>query len=137
MDANVAAMLPYLVSLLLSGVPYLPWVAPLIIFILEKNSRYVRFYAMQALLLQAASVVLLIAVAALGGSSFSLFALVQSFATAGVLLLVLLALALLAGVTVFILNIVCTVKAYKYKMFQIPLLGNLAQKLTDRFPPNL
>src|ERR1700731_2099857 len=50
-----------------AGVSYLTWIAGLIIFLMEKQNRFVRFHAMQSILFNAAYVALYIVAAILGG----------------------------------------------------------------------
>ena len=61
MDANLLAMLAYLVTGVLAWIPgviYFIWLAPLIVFFFEKNSQFVRFHCMQSVLLFAVNTVL-------------------------------------------------------------------------------
>jgi uncharacterized membrane protein len=119
LDANITALLGYIV-----------WVVALISLIIEKESRFVRFHAIQSLLYHAAILVVWIALAiimvflgigsavagqaggAIGGIFGSLLGLV------GMVIFV----AYIAGL------IYAAVQAYGGKWFKLPIVGNMAEK---------
>src|SRR5690242_7465546 len=109
LDDNVAALLSYIFG----------WVSGLIFFIMEKDSRLVRFHAMQSILLNAAALVVGIvlwiawfAVALIGAMiSESLGAL---FGFLFGLLIFLFYIGLFVGV------ILCLIKAYQRQYFKLP-----------------
>jgi uncharacterized membrane protein len=118
-DANITALLGYLI-----------WVVALIALIIEKQSRFVRFHAIQSLLYHAAILVVWLALAvimiflgigsavagqaggAIGGIFGSLLGLV------GMVIFV----AYIAGL------IYAAVQAYGGKWFKLPVVGNMAEK---------
>src|SRR3989338_2389824 len=91
---NVAGLLAYLVG----------FVTGIIFFIIEKENKFVKFHAMQSILLSAALFVLSI---------------VLSFAPL---------LAVLVNVASLVLWIVCMVRAYQGQWFRVPVVGDLAAK---------
>lgn len=121
LDDNVAALLSYIFG----------WVSGLIFFIMEKDSRLVRFHAMQSILLNAAALVVGIvlwiawfAVALIGAMiSESLGAL---FGFLFGLLIFLFYIGLFVGV------ILCLIKAYQRQYFKLPVIGNFAEKFSTK-----
>ena len=129
MDANVLALLTYLAPIILSIIPiigYVAWAAPLVVFLIEKKSSFVRFHAMQALLLIAVWVVITIIFAIIGAIAggiyaYSGFGFALGFGFIGILMAII-------GLGLLVLVIVAMVKAYGYQQWKLPLIGNLAEK---------
>lgn len=97
MEPNVAAGVS-----LIAG-----WITGLIFFLIEKDSKFVKFYALQAIGLS----VIMVA----GGICNVIPILGQI--VFGVV-----------GLLVFILWIICLIKAFTGKIFKIPVIGNFAAK---------
>ena len=97
-QANVAALLAYLLG----------WVSGLILFLIEKENKFVRFHAMQSIITFGALTVLFIA---LGFIPF-----------VGWILMPFLGLAQL------VLWILLMVKAYQGEKFMLPVIGEMAEK---------
>ena len=95
MEANVAAGVS-----LLAG-----WITGLIFFLIEKDSKFVKFYALQAIGLS----VVMIAAAVLN------FIPILGQIAYGVI-----------GLGVFIMWIVCLINAFGGKVFKVPVVGNFA-----------
>ena len=108
LDANIAALLCYVLT----------WVTGLVFYLIEKENRYVRFHAMQAILLGAALFVLSIVLRVLGAIPFI------GFITG--LLSMLLWLAFVA------LWIYCMVMAYQRKEFRLPVIGDMAANIVNK-----
>ncbi|HEY3993830.1 MAG TPA: DUF4870 domain-containing protein [Ktedonobacteraceae bacterium] len=108
MEPNVAA-----------GVSYLTWIVGLIFFLVEKQNRFVRFNAMQELLLTGATVILWIVVSILT----TIFAFVAPIlgAILGFLLWI-------VWIAAFVLWIICIVNAFQGKYFKIPFIGDYAER---------
>ena len=116
MDGNVTALIGYLVGI----------VALILVFI-EKDNKFVRFHAIQALLWGVFCGVGIIAVAIVGG----ILSLVISQVSGGLgaivgLLVVLLYVGLIFGLIGGL--IFGAIKAYGGAMFKLPIVGNLAEK---------
>jgi uncharacterized membrane protein len=106
LDENLAALLSYLFT----------WVSGLIFFLIEKDSRLVRFHAMQSILLSAAAIVVGIVL----WIAWIVVAIVMG------LVLFVFYIAILIG---FIL---CMVKAYQKQYFKLPVIGNFAEKFSTK-----
>lgn len=121
LDENVAALLSYLFG----------WVSGLIFFLLEKDSRLVRFHAMQSILLNAVGAVVGFV---LWIASFVLAIIGAMIADAlGSLIWILVTLIFVAfGLALFIAAILCLVKAYQGQYFKLPVIGNFAEKFSAK-----
>src|SRR5687768_10479828 len=97
MDANVAAGVS-----LIAG-----WITGLIFFLIEKDSKFVKFYALQAIGLS----VVMIAAAVL-----NFIPILGQIAYAVI------------GLGVFIMWIICLINAFGGKVFRIPVIGDFAAK---------
>ena len=121
LDENIAALLSYIFG----------WVSGLIFFLIEKDSRLVRFHAMQSLLFNVLVGVVAIAlwivlfivfmIAAQLSSALATVLSLVSILVWGVFLL-----GILAG---FIL---CLVKAFQGQYFKLPVIGNFAEKFSAK-----
>lgn len=98
MDANLAALLSYLLG----------FITGIVFFILEKDSKYVKFHAMQSILVSVAIMII----------NFIL----------GLIPILGWILAFLISVASIILWIVLMIKAYKYTWFKLPVIGEIAEK---------
>ncbi len=107
-DPNVAA-----------GLSYITWIAGLIFFIGEKQNRFVRFNAMQCLILEGGFTVLSILIQIIGIASYTL---------AGILSCIL----GLVGIAVFVLVIIAMINAFQGKYFKIPLIGDYAERYANQ-----
>src|SRR5215217_926584 len=121
LDENIAALLSYVFG----------WVSGLIFFLIEKDSRLVRFHAMQSLLfnilIAVVSVVLwvLLVVLLLIGSQIS-----GVISTLVSLVGTLVWLALVVGI--LIAWILCLVKAFNSQYYKLPIIGNFAEKFSAK-----
>ncbi len=131
LDANMMALLSFLAAAVLGwlpGVRYVAWLAPLLIFLVEKNSPLVKRCAIQAFMVQLAcqaiSLALVIVVAFL--TSF--------LGTAGLALSgALSVLIAVVGIIFLVFEIIAMVKAYQYKEYNIPIIGKMADWLISHF----
>ena len=119
LDENVAALLSYVMT----------WLTGLIFFVIEKDSRLVRFHAMQALLLGGVAIVVGIGLWIV--SIFFVLILGQVSGILGTLA------SLITGLLVFVFFvgliigwIMCMIKAYQGQYFKLPVLGNFAEKFS-------
>ena len=121
LDENVAALLSYLFG----------WVSGLIFFLLEKDSRLVRFHAMQSILLNAAGAVVGFV---LWIGTFIIAVIGSMLADSLGALLWILAMLLFAafGLALFVAAILCLVKAYQGQYFKLPVIGNFAEKFSTK-----
>lgn len=119
LDGNIAAALSYLIGLL-----------GLILFIMEKQNRFVRFHAIQAVLFHVAAVVVLIA----GGIVFAIIqAILGMISTTLAILGTLLWLVLLLVVLAYVIGLfLFAYKSFQGQMFKAPLVGNMAEKFANK-----
>ena len=121
LDENVAALLSYVFT----------WVSGLIFFVMEKESRLVRFHAMQAILLGATVTVIFIG---LWIVSFILGIIVGQ--VSGLLGVLVSGITFLLGLVFFIAAVIgwimCLIKAYGGQYFKLPVLGNFAEKFSQK-----
>jgi uncharacterized membrane protein len=111
-DPNVAA-----------GLSYITWIAGLIFFLGEKQNRFVRFNAMQCLILEGGLTILgiVIQIIAIASSSLAL--------VFGCLLD-------LVGLAAFVLIIIAMVNAFQGKYFKIPVIGDYAERYANQGTTN-
>jgi len=121
LDENVAALLSYIFG----------WVSGLIFFLIEKDSRLVKFHAMQSILLNGLAIVLgivlwiatfvfVIVGAAIGDIVGTLLSLIATL------------LWLVFGVGILIAAVMCLVKAFQGQYFKLPVIGNFAEKFSAK-----
>lgn len=121
LDENIAALLSYVFG----------WVSGLIFFLIEKDSRLVRFHAMQSLLF---NVLVAVVGIALWIVLFVVFMIVSQIS--GALATVLSLVSILVW-GVFLLGILagfilCLVKAFQGQYFKLPVIGNFAEKFSAK-----
>ncbi|WP_055666604.1 DUF4870 domain-containing protein [Desnuesiella massiliensis] len=102
MDENVAGLFSYLLG----------FITGIIFFILEKESKFVKFHAMQSIILSAVLTVL--------------YGILGFIPIIGWIILLLLPL------ITMILWIVLMIKAYKNEYFKLPIIGDLAEKYSGK-----
>lgn len=133
MDANIAALIAYIAGAVLLWVPvimYVAFLAPLVIFILEKKSSFVRFHAMQAFVLSAIGEILSIILGIISASIVARSILTDPFAglrSLGVISTIV----LIINLVLLAVSIIAMMSAYQYKEYKIPLIGDLACKLSS------
>ncbi len=107
MQANTAAGLSYIAG----------WITGLIFYFGEKQNRFVRFNAMQSILLYAAVTVIYIILGVVGGAL--LFS-----GLYGIVIL----LNSLVGIGAFVLWIILMINAFQGKYLKLPIIGDYAEK---------
>ncbi|HEY8225703.1 MAG TPA: DUF4870 domain-containing protein [Pyrinomonadaceae bacterium] len=121
LDENIAALLSYVFG----------WVSGLIFFLIEKDSKLVRFHAMQSILFNA-----FIAVAGIGLwiVVFILALIASQLADVlGTILGLLGTLIYLAfSLLLLIAWVMCLIRAYQKQYFKLPIIGNLAEKFASK-----
>ena len=103
LNQNITALLAYLVG----------WISGLIILLLERDNQFVRFHAMQSILV-------------FGGLTLI------SILIGGMLLFFIFLIPLLNLIGI-VLWIVLMVKAYQGEYFKLPIVGDQAEKLSKQF----
>ena len=113
LDANVAALLAYIAT----------WLSGLIFYLMEKDNRFVRFHAMQAILLGGSAIVILIVFSVLWSvTAYISWILGSLFGLVG----------LLIWLVVLAAWVMCMVKAYQGQQFKLPILGNIAEGIVNK-----
>jgi uncharacterized membrane protein len=121
LEENIAALLSYIFG----------WVSGLIFFLIEKDSKLVRFHAMQSILL---NVFIAIAGFAIWIVTF-IFLLIatQLSDLLGTLIgLVATLLWIAFSVCLLIAWVMCLIRAYQSQYFKLPIIGNFAEKFTSK-----
>jgi uncharacterized membrane protein len=113
MQANVAAGLSYVLG----------WITGLIFFLGEKQNRFVRFNAMQSILLYAALTVFYIVLDVLVTA--------LAFSGLGALLVLFGLLIWLVGIAAFVLWIILMINAFQGKYLKLPIIGDYAEKYAN------
>lgn len=121
LDENIAALLAYVFG----------WVSGLIFYLMEKDSKLVRFHAMQSIML---GVVVAVACIALWILTFVLVLVAAALPDImGTLLSLLISLIwLVLSVGMLIAWILCLVRAYQSQFFKLPVIGNMAEKIVNK-----
>ena len=121
LDENIAALLSYVFG----------WVSGLVFFLIEKDSKLVRFHAMQSILF---CVVIAVLGIALWVVTF-LFVLVAAMLPdiMGTLFGFLATLIwLVFSVALLIAWILCLVRAFQGQFYKLPIIGNMADKIVNK-----
>ena len=121
LDENIAALLSYVLG----------WVSGLVFFLMEKDSKLVRFHAMQSILFCVVVAVLGIALWVVTFLILLVGAMLPDIM--GSLLALLGTLIwLVFSVAMLIAWILCLVRAYQGQFFKLPVIGNMAEKIVNK-----
>ena len=110
MQPNAAALLSYVFG----------WITGLIFFLIEKDNKFVRFHAMQSIIVFGAVTVLSIVISIF----FQIFMMIHLYAMFQFLSL----LSGLVWLAALILWVILMIKAYQGEMFKLPIVGDIAEK---------
>lgn len=113
LDGNLAALLGYII-----------WIVALISLLMEKENRFVKFHAIQSLLLHAAAIVVFIVLVIF----LTIMGIVLAMAGLGALGAVLWLLYMVVVVGYIGTLIYSAVKAYGGVEFELPIIGSMARK---------
>lgn len=121
LDENIAALLSYIFG----------WVSGLIFFLIEKESRLVRFHAMQSILF---NVLIAIVGIVLWIITFILVLIgTQLPGFLGTILSLLVTLIwIVFSIGLLIAWIMCLIKAFQGQYFKLPIIGNFAEKFSAK-----
>ncbi len=134
LDANVLALLAYLAAVVVGWIPVLrygAWLAPLVLFFVEKNSKFVRFHAMQAFVLQVISSAIAFLVSVVFGGVIR--AVVDNIYSLAIITGLTGLVVTLVSIAISVFAILAMVGAYNYKETHIPVVGGIAENLVKRF----
>ena len=151
LDANVMAALSYAVAIVFSFIPglrYVAWLAPLVVYFLEKSSPLVKFHSVQALILNAVGAVLSlvtyivgrIVVAAItpdtSDPNYWLQYYTNNYASdlkkATSVAFIFGLLVWIISIGLAILQILSALSAYKYAEYKIPVVSGIATKVSEK-----
>jgi len=134
-DANVMALIAYgaaIVVIFIPGIKIIAWLAPIVIYILEKDSNFVKFHAMQAFLINIVGIIFSsIIFMIIGGSLGLMFFRPLAYGAIGTILLSAIITGIVA-IVITIFEIISMVKCYEYKEYEIPLIGIMARKIAHK-----
>ena len=102
LEPNIAGLLCYVLG----------WVTGIVFFILEKENKFVRFHAIQSIVVFGAYTVLVIVL--------------NFIPVIGWII------SLILGIAAFILWIVLMLKAYQGQLYKLPVAGDIAEKQTQK-----
>ena len=121
LDENVAALLSYVFG----------WLSGLIFFLIEKDSRLVRFHAMQSLLFN-----VLVAIVAIVLWVIAFVVLIVSTQLPGIvgslISLLITLIWVVFSIGILIAWVLCLVKAFQSQYFKLPIIGNFAEKFSTK-----
>lgn len=134
-DANIVALLTYFATMIIGWIPvinYVSFFAPLIIYILERNSSFVKFHAMQAFLLNALVKVVTIISGVIAGVTGVGLALgsIGTGVTAVGFAFIFGVMMFILGIIVFIFTLIAAIQAAQYKEYHIPIIGSWAARIS-------
>lgn len=121
LEENIAALLSYVFG----------WVSGLVFFLIEKDSKLVRFHAMQSILLCVVVAVLCVALWILSFLFLVVAAMLPDIMGSLMGLLATL-LWLVFSVALLIAWILCLVRAYQGQFYKLPVIGNMAEKIVNK-----
>lgn len=121
LEENIAALLSYVFG----------WVSGLVFFLIEKDSKLVRFHAMQSILFCVVIAVLGIALWILSFLFLVVAAMLPDIMGSLIGLLATL-LWLVFSVALLIAWILCLVRAYQGQFYKLPVVGNMAEKIVNK-----
>ena len=138
MDANIASLIIFIGMAVLSWVPYLQWAVwavPLVFFFIEKESKFVKFQAVMALIVGIISagislilqIIIWILMPRTLSSAFSFFV-----GGGWNVWAVLSTISLIIGLAILALYIFLIVMAVTYKQVELPLIGPIATKASEK-----
>mgnify|MGYP003288735490 CR=1 FL=1 len=121
LDENVAALLSYIFG----------WLSGLIFFLIEKDSRLVRFHAMQSLLLNVLVIIVGIVIWVVTVVMWLISTQIAGFVSALVSLVATLVWVVFC-IAILVAVIMCLIKAFQNQYFKLPIIGNFAEKFSQK-----
>ena len=139
-DANIISFLAYLIPILLVGSPalkYLVWIAPLIMYFVERDSGLVKFHAMQSFVINAICNVINFVISVVISGLFFVNPIIKSnnissFLSLGFTGIIGFLMGLITfgvSIAVFVFSIISIINAYKYNEYEIPFINLITEKI--------
>ncbi len=121
LEENIAALLAYILG----------WISGLVFLLIEKDSKLVRFHAMQSIILNVCAIVIYVVFWVI---SLILMVIVSqvSGALSSIVWLLSLLVFLAVGAVVVVAWVMCLIKAYQSQFFKLPVIGNFAEKFVNK-----
>jgi len=142
MDANIVAAIVFAGTALLSWIPYVgyaAWAIPLVFFFLEKDSKFVRFSCVTALVIEIIAVIIsiifaIIIMALTPNRSDVLYGILnyESYRWRLGALSFFSALTVIFVVAFIVLFIFLAIMAFMYKQIKLPIIGSIAEKAANK-----
>jgi uncharacterized membrane protein len=137
LDANVTALLVYIVTAVISFVPglaYFCWIVPLVAYFIETQSDFIRFHAMQTFVILAINaliaflfnVVIRGIIVAAVYNPYSALGALGAFSVLGIIVTA-------VNIIIFVFAVIAAVQAYKYVEYSIPLIAPIVRKVSAIF----
>jgi uncharacterized membrane protein len=121
LEENIAATLSYVLN----------WVSGLVFFLIEKDSRLVRFHGMQSILLTVVAAVIFIVLwivwIVIAVITTQLPGLIGTLFN-----LIIVLVWIVFWLAIVIAWVMCLIKAYQSQYFKLPVIGNLAEKFSAK-----
>jgi uncharacterized membrane protein len=121
LDENIAATLSYVLN----------WVSGLVFFLIEKDSRLVRFHGMQSILLTVVAAVIFIVLwivwIVIAVITTQLPGLIGTLFN-----LIIVLVWIVFWLAIVIAWVMCLIKAYQSQYLKLPVIGNLAEKFSAK-----
>ena len=132
LNANSVAALCYGITLILffiRGFQFCAWLLPLAVYILEKESAFVKFHAFQAFLLNISSAVIKLLIRIVWRTTHTAYSffLIRFMGTG--LTLALNILGSVISILVIIFAIIGLAKSSKYEYYKIPIIGEISNHI--------
>jgi len=136
MDANIAVVVIFIAMAVVSWIPYLGWVAwavPIVFFMMEKSSRFVKFYAVQALGIGVvrAALAILFQIIVWIMTPRNIYSAIGFLSGGWGAWVVVGTISTIIGIIITIIVLYVLIKAYGYKYIELPFIGPIAVKKSD------
>ncbi|HAL74979.1 MAG TPA: hypothetical protein DCM45_07845 [Clostridiales bacterium] len=136
-DANIIAIMAYLAAGIIGWIPivqYLSWIIPLLIFLTEKQSKFVKFHAVQSFIITLIDSVISFILIVIIRNTVIINAIADMENTLGAFawMAILTGLATVVSLIYSVFAIIALVNAYQYKLYKIPVIGSIAEKIAAK-----
>ena len=119
-DGNIAGALAYI------------GIIGLILLIMEKDNRFVRFHALQSLITGVGAFVIYFALLIVGMLLTFVFAAMRIGALVAIIWILLWLVIVVFGIAVLVGIVLAAVKAYQGQILKLPVVGNIAEKFATK-----
>ncbi len=133
LEAKVVVLAMYIIAMLTtfsSKIAFCAWLVPFIVFLIEKDSMFVKFHSMQCFLLNITIKVIGIIISILfGGAGIAVYLLGVVGALAVGFSAILMIIVFLVSIAILVCELIVAIKAYKYEEKKLPIVGNWAERI--------